>query len=56
MQKNLSISDIAYATGFATLSHFSSSFKEMYGVSPTEYRSNNEGKEEEGLIKINTAI
>ncbi len=56
MQKNLTISDIAYATGFTTLSHFSSSFKEMYGVSPTEYRLNNEGKEQTGLEDINTAV
>jgi signal transduction histidine kinase/ligand-binding sensor domain-containing protein/DNA-binding response OmpR family regulator len=35
--KDLSISDIAYAVGFSTLSHFSSSFKEFYGMSPKDY-------------------
>jgi len=35
--KKLSISEVAYAVGFSTLSHFSSSFKEFYGVSPKEY-------------------
>jgi signal transduction histidine kinase/DNA-binding response OmpR family regulator/streptogramin lyase len=35
--KNLSVSDVAYAVGFSTLSHFSSSFKEFYGMSPKEY-------------------
>jgi signal transduction histidine kinase/ligand-binding sensor domain-containing protein/DNA-binding response OmpR family regulator len=35
--KKLSISEVAYATGFSNLSHFSSSFKDFYGVSPTEF-------------------
>ena len=35
--KNLSISDVAFSVGFSTLSHFSSSFKEFYGISPKEY-------------------
>jgi AraC-like DNA-binding protein len=38
--KNLSISDVAYAVGFSSLSHFSSSFKEFYGMSPKEYMEN----------------
>jgi DNA-binding response OmpR family regulator len=38
--KNLSISDVAYAVGFSTLSHFSSSFKDFYGMSPKEYMEN----------------
>lgn len=37
-EKDLTISEVAYATGFANLSHFSNSFKEFYGVSPTEYK------------------
>jgi AraC-like DNA-binding protein len=39
--KKLSISDIAYATGFSTLSHFSSEFKKLYGMTPTEYIATN---------------
>lgn len=35
--KKLSVSEVAYATGFSNLSHFSNSFKEFYGVSPSEY-------------------
>lgn len=35
---HLSISEVAYATGFVNLSYFSNSFKEFYGVSPTEYK------------------
>ena len=38
--KKLSISEVAYAVGFSTLSHFSSSFKEFYGMSPKEYIEN----------------
>ena len=37
-EKKLTISDIAYTTGFSNISHFSNSFKELYGISPTEYR------------------
>lgn len=32
------ISEIAYMTGFNTLSHFSTSFKQKYGVSPRDYK------------------
>jgi YesN/AraC family two-component response regulator len=35
--KKISISEVAYATGFSNLSHFSSSFKEFYGVAPKEF-------------------
>ncbi len=41
VSKKLSISEVAYATGFSNLSHFSNSFKEFYGVSPTEHINNN---------------
>ena len=33
----LAVSEIAYALGFSNLSHFSNSFREFYGMSPTEY-------------------
>lgn len=36
-EKKLTVSEVAYATGYTNLSHFSSSFKEVYGVSPKEY-------------------
>ncbi|MDR3118750.1 MAG: response regulator [Mediterranea sp.] len=39
-QKKLTISEIAYTTGFSSISHFSNSFRELYGISPTEYRQN----------------
>ena len=31
------MSEIAYMTGFNTLSHFSTSFKKQFGVPPSEY-------------------
>uniref|UniRef100_S0DGC1 Putative sensor histidine-kinase response regulator n=2 Tax=termite gut metagenome TaxID=433724 RepID=S0DGC1_9ZZZZ len=37
--KKFTISEVAYATGFSNLSHFSNSFKEFYGVSPTAFVS-----------------
>ncbi len=33
----LNISEVADRTGFSTLSHFSTSFKEQFGVSPSKY-------------------
>lgn len=33
------IGEIAYAWGFASLSHFSRSFKERFGLSPSDYRA-----------------
>lgn len=38
--QKLTISEIAYALGFTNLSHFSNSFREFYGISPTEYMKN----------------
>ncbi|MCK9159346.1 MAG: response regulator [Bacteroidaceae bacterium] len=37
----VNISEVAYATGFTSLSHFSSAFREFYGFSPTEYKAKN---------------
>ena len=36
-QKNLTISQVSDAVGFVSLSHFSASFRELYGISPKEY-------------------
>lgn len=36
-EKKLNISEVAYALGFTNLSHFSSSFRDFYGVSPKDY-------------------
>ncbi|SDF59529.1 AraC-type DNA-binding protein [Dyadobacter soli] len=33
-----SLTDIAYQTGFASISHFSDSFKNRYGISPSQLR------------------
>jgi YesN/AraC family two-component response regulator len=35
--KKFAIAEIAYATGFSSQAHFSNSFKEVYGMSPTRY-------------------
>ena len=37
-EKGLTVSEVAYATGFSNLSHFSNSFKDFYGMSPSEYK------------------
>ena len=47
-EKKLTISEVAYATGYSNLSHFSSTFKDTYGVTPKEYMQNN-------LTRENTA-
>jgi AraC-like DNA-binding protein len=36
-EKKYTITEIADRTGFSTLSHFSASFKEQFGVSPSKY-------------------
>ncbi len=41
--KDVAVSEVAYATGFSTLSHFSTCFKEHYGMSPTRYAALNQG-------------
>ncbi|MDP4271724.1 MAG: DNA-binding response regulator, partial [Bacteroidota bacterium] len=42
-----SISDVAYALGFSNLSHFSNSFREFYGMSPSEYAEKYRGDKNE---------
>lgn len=43
--KDVGISEVAYATGFSTLSHFSTCFKDYFGMSPTRYVAlNRDGK------------
>jgi signal transduction histidine kinase/DNA-binding response OmpR family regulator len=47
-QKKLTISEVCYATGFGNLSHFSTQFKNMYGMTPKEYmQAHRQGEEEE---------
>ena len=41
--KKLTVSEVAYATGYTNLSHFSSSFKEVHGMSPKEYMLAHQG-------------
>ena len=38
LKGEMTISEISDATGFSSVSHFSRSFRSMYGVSPREYR------------------
>ena len=42
-EKKLTVSEVAYATGYTNLSHFSSSFKEVHGMSPKEYMQAHQG-------------
>lgn len=46
-EKKLNISEVAYALGFSNLSHFSTTFKDFYGVSPKEYMNGKLEDEEE---------
>ena len=43
--KDLSITQIAYAVGFTSQTHFSSAFKKVYGLSPMEYAQPNKNKD-----------
>lgn len=49
VEKELAISDIAYTTGFNNLPHFSVAFKELYGMSPTEYREQKKSDKQSSL-------
>lgn len=40
---DLSISDIAMKTGFATTKYFSASFKDSFGLTPSEFRAQKQG-------------
>lgn len=40
-EKRLPLSSIAYEVGFEQESHFSSAFKDYFGISPSEYRERN---------------
>jgi signal transduction histidine kinase/ligand-binding sensor domain-containing protein/DNA-binding response OmpR family regulator len=42
-EKHLNISEVAFAVGFTNAAHFSSAFKELYGVSPTVYMETQRG-------------
>ncbi len=42
--KNLSISEVADATGFTNLGHFSNAFKELYGIPPSAYKQEHRDK------------
>lgn len=43
--KKLSVSEVAYAIGYSNLSHFSSSFRDKYGMSPKEYSQKHSSEE-----------
>lgn len=51
-EPDLSIKEVSLQSGFKSDAHFSRFFKENIGVSPTEYRSNQEFIEEEGTRKL----
>lgn len=42
-----SISEICYATGFSSVSYFSRCFRQVYGVPPTQYNSNETSNQEQ---------
>jgi AraC-like DNA-binding protein len=40
--QKLTVSEVAYALGYANLSHFSNSFREFHGMSPKEFKEKDE--------------
>lgn len=50
-EKRVNVSQIAYSVGFASQTHFSTTFKQYYGVSPTEYIRQLEA-EEQTIIRM----
>ena len=49
-ESTATVTDVAYAVGFHSLSHFCRSFVEAYGVSPATYRSRRACFERRGTI------
>lgn len=45
-EKRVNVSQIAYSVGFSSQTHFSTTFKQYYGVSPTEFIKQFESEEE----------
>ena len=45
--KNLTITQIAYAVGFTSQTHFSTLFKRLYGITPTEYKEATTDKQQD---------
>lgn len=45
--KSLTVTQVAYAVGFTSQSHFSTIFKKLNGISPTEYKEANMGEQQE---------
>lgn len=43
-QNKMNISEVAYSVGFRTPKHFATTFKELYGMTPTEYMTNDDAK------------
>jgi AraC family transcriptional regulator, positive regulator of tynA and feaB len=46
LQRNRTITEIAFAWGFASMPHFSRSFTKIYGIPPREYRTRRFGRRE----------
>jgi len=40
LKQNLTIAEVAYKTGFSSPNYFTRSFRELYGITPTEYLKN----------------
>ena len=45
-EKRVNVSQIAYSVGFSSQTHFSTTFKQYYGISPTEYIRQIEAEEQ----------
>ncbi|RAW03488.1 two-component regulator propeller domain-containing protein [Pseudochryseolinea flava] len=39
-EKQMNITEVAFATGFTNIGHFSSAFKDFYGIPPSQYMEN----------------
>ncbi len=50
-ENKLTVSEVAYAIGYTNLSHFSTSFRELYGMSPKEYMNSNRNNEADEQVE-----
>ncbi len=45
-EKHFNVSEVAYALGFSNVSHFATSFKNFYGMTPTDYMREHSNKKD----------
>ena len=51
VHNEVNVSEVAFRVGYSSLSHFSNSFREYYGMAPKEFVSKYQGTEDVSYLK-----